>query len=164
MSHHSPDRSRPRWHITQVIVEDLTDLLPLMRAYCDFYRVSPTDSDLLKMSRALIDDPKRDGIQLIARQGDGQTVGFTTMFWSWSTLSAARIAVMNDLYVHPDARGTGLADALIDACAKACIEREDIVVLCWQTAKDNARAQAVYDRVGATRQEWLDYSIDPRTR
>ena len=27
----------------------------------------------------------------------------------------------------------------------------------WQTARDNARAQAVYERVGATRDEWVDY-------
>ena len=31
--------------------EGLTDLLPLMRAYYDFYGVSPADSDLLKMAR-----------------------------------------------------------------------------------------------------------------
>ena len=29
----------------------------------------------------------------------------------------------------------------------------------WQTAKDNARAQRVYERVGATRAEWVDYSL-----
>jgi ribosomal protein S18 acetylase RimI-like enzyme len=100
---------------------------------------------------------------LIARRGDGQALGFTTIFWTWSTLSAARIAVMNDLYVHPDARGTGLAEALIGACAEACLERGNVVFLRWQTAKDNGRAQALYDRVGATREEWLDYSIDLRT-
>lgn len=133
-----------------------------MRAYCDFYEVAPADSDLLTMSRALIGDPGRDGIQLIARTRDDQALGFATIFWSWSTLSAARIATMNDLYVHPDARGIGLADALIGACTEACSERGDIASLRWQTAKDNARAQAAYDRVGARREEWLDYSILPR--
>ena len=34
--------------------------------------------------------------------------------------------------------------------------------LAWQTARDNARAQRVYDRVGATRSEWLDYSLNVR--
>ena len=41
-------------------------LLPLMRAYCDFYRVRPSDTALLSMSRALIADPTREGVQLIA--------------------------------------------------------------------------------------------------
>ena len=29
----------------------------------------------------------------------GGRVGFATIFWTWSTLSAARIGVMNDLFV-----------------------------------------------------------------
>jgi hypothetical protein len=29
----------------------------------------------------------------------------------------------------------------------------------WQTARDNLRAQTVYDRIGATRSEWVDYSL-----
>jgi RimJ/RimL family protein N-acetyltransferase len=30
----------------------------------------------------------------------------------------------------------------------------------WQTALDNHRAQAVYDRVGGKREQWYDYSLD----
>ncbi|HEX5909832.1 MAG TPA: hypothetical protein VFY44_05015, partial [Thermoleophilaceae bacterium] len=50
---------------------DLDELLPLMRAYCDFYDVAPSDEDLLALSRALIADPGREGVQLIARGDDG---------------------------------------------------------------------------------------------
>ena len=139
--------------------EDLEDLLRLMRAYCDFYGVSPADEALLGLSRALIADPDREGLQLIARGDGGRAVGFATVFWSWSTLRAARVGVMNDLYVDPSGRGTGVADALIAACVERCRERGGVVSLGWQTAKDNLRAQAVYERVGARRQEWLDYSL-----
>jgi hypothetical protein len=38
---------------------DLEELLPLMRGYCDFYEVAPSDEALLRMSRALIADPER---------------------------------------------------------------------------------------------------------
>jgi hypothetical protein len=58
---------------------DLAELLPLMRDYCDFYEVSPSDADLLAMSRALIADPEHQGLQLIARDGAGAAVGFTTI-------------------------------------------------------------------------------------
>ncbi len=138
---------------------DLPDLVPLMRAYCDFYRVGPSDEALLDMSRALLADTEREGLQLIARDGEDRAVGFATIFWSWSTLSAARIGVMNDLYVTPDARGSGLAEALIEACRERCVER-GARELCWQTAKDNLRAQRVYERVGGRRAEWLDYSLE----
>jgi GNAT superfamily N-acetyltransferase len=139
--------------------EDLPELLPLMRGYCDFYEVAPADEALLAMARTLIADPEREGVQLIARGDDGAALGFATVFWSWSTLAAARIGVMNDLFVRPEARGSGTAEALIAACAERCRER-GAVSLEWQTAHDNRRAQAVYERVGGRRDErWLDYSL-----
>ena len=137
---------------------DLDDLLPLMRSYCDFYEVDPADADLLGMSRALIADPDREGVQLIARDPDGTAVGFATVFWTWQTLDAARLAVMNDLYVAPESRGSGLAEALIRACADAARDH-GAQSLGWQTALDNERAQKVYDRLGARSSKWLDYEL-----
>jgi ribosomal protein S18 acetylase RimI-like enzyme len=66
---------------------------------------------------------------------------------------------MNDLFVAPAARGSGAAEALILACRDRCRER-GARQLSWQTAKDNLRAQAVYERVGGVREEWLDYSLE----
>jgi GNAT superfamily N-acetyltransferase len=138
--------------------EQLGELLPLMRGYCDFYGASPSDEALLALSRALIADPEREGVQLLARDEAGRAVGFATIFWTWSTSSAARIGTMNDLFVASEARGTGLAEALIDACVERCRER-GAIRLEWQTALDNQRAQAVYDRVGGRSERWLDYSL-----
>jgi GNAT superfamily N-acetyltransferase len=140
--------------------EDLADLLPLMRAYCDFYLADPPDADLLALGRALIADPAREGVQLLARApgAGGAAVGFATVFWTWQTLAASRLAVMNDLFVAEDARGAGIADALIAACAEQA-RAHGATTLAWQTAKDNHRAQAVYERVGGRRSEWLDYEL-----
>lgn len=146
-------------HVIAVAGEsDLEALAPLMRGYCDFYNVSPSDDALLKLSRALIADPDREGMQLIAYGPGGEAAGFATLFWTWTTLSAARIGIMNDLFVVDEARGTGLADRLIAACRERCASH-GAVELVWQTAKDNVRAQAVYDRVGGRRSEWFDYSL-----
>jgi GNAT superfamily N-acetyltransferase len=142
--------------IARVAPDDLVDLLPLMRGYCDFYDVDPSDEDLLALSKALIDDPQAEGLQLIARDADGTAVGFATIYWSWSTSDAARIAIMNDLFVAAPARGTGIADRLIEACRSEATRR-GARRLGWQTAPDNFRAQKVYDRVGATREQWVDY-------
>jgi GNAT superfamily N-acetyltransferase len=141
---------------------DLADLLALMRAYCDFYAVTPSDDALLAMSRALIADPEREGVQLIARGDGGAAIGFATVFWTWSTTRAARIGVMNDLFVAPEARGAGggrVGEAWIAACAERAREH-GAVSLTWQTALDNERAQALYDRVGARRSQWLDYDLE----
>jgi ribosomal protein S18 acetylase RimI-like enzyme len=144
--------------IARVREGDLEDLLPLMRGYCDFYEISPSDERLLRLSRMLLDNHDHDGLQLIARDPEGRAVGFATIYWSFSTHATDRIAVMNDLFVAPDARGTGLADELIRACAEQAQAR-GAAELVWQTAKDNARAQAVYERMGAERSEWLDYTL-----
>ena len=129
--------------ISRVAEQDLAELLPLVRGYCDFYEVTPSDDELLALSRALIADPERDGVQLLARDG-AEALGFATIYWSWATTIASRIGVMNDLFVAPAARGTGAAE------------------LTWQTAPDNERAQRVYDRVGAKRSQWVDYSLSVR--
>jgi GNAT superfamily N-acetyltransferase len=145
--------------IETVTVDHLGELLPLMRGYCDFYEVSPADEDLLSLARTLIADPEREGVQLLARDDGGRAVGFATIFWTWSTTRAARIGVMNDLFVSDDARGGGAAEELVRACAARCGER-GAVSLEWQTAHDNERAQRFYERIGGERDErWLDYSL-----
>jgi len=146
--------------ISRVGERDLPELLPLLRGYCDFYDVSPSDDDLLSLARALIVDPQRDGVQLLARNG-GEAVGFATIYWSWATTIASRIGVMNDLFVAPAARGTGAADQLIQACVEEC-RQHGAAELTWQTALDNERAKRVYDRVGGKRSQWLDYSLSVR--
>jgi GNAT superfamily N-acetyltransferase len=144
--------------IAPVTEEDLPELLPLMRGYCDFYEVAPADEDLLALSRALLASPECHGVQLLARDGEGRAVGFATVFWTWSTLKTKPIGVMNDLFVAEAARGSGVAEALIEGCVELCREHR-AVQLGWQTAKDNARAQTLYERVGGQREEWVDYSL-----
>jgi len=151
-----PNREAPE--ITVVTREDLGDLLPLMRGYCDFYEVNPSDEALLAMSQALIADQQREGVQFLARGMDGEPLGFATLFWTWSTAQAARLGVMNDLFVIPAARGLRVGERLIEACRERCREH-GAESLAWQTALDNERAQRLYDRVGATKERWLDYSL-----
>jgi len=153
-----PDADQVAVTISIATREDFDELLPLVRAYCDFYDVSPSDQDLLALSEALVRDPQRDGMQLLARDADGRAVGFATLYWTWSTTRAARIGVMNDLFVAPEARGSGAAERLIETCVERCREH-GAVSLGWQTAPDNHRAQRLYDRVGATREEWVDYYL-----
>jgi GNAT superfamily N-acetyltransferase len=143
----------PTAHVTET---DLPELLPLVRAYCDFYEVAPGDDALLALSRALIADPDREGVQLLARDDAGRPAGFASVYWSWDTLLAARVGIMHDLFVTPAMRGRGVGEALIDACRVEC-RRHGAVKLGWQTAHDNRRAQRLYERVGATRDEWMDY-------
>ena len=142
--------------IGRVTESDLAALLPLVRAYCDFYGVAPSDEALLALSRALIADPEGEGVQLLARDEAGRTAGFATVYWSWDTLVAARVGVMHDLFVTPEQRGRGIAEALIGACRAECRDH-DAVKLGWQTARDNDRARRLYERVGAIEDQCIEY-------
>jgi ribosomal protein S18 acetylase RimI-like enzyme len=147
-------------HIQRVGEADLADLLPLMRGYSDFYEVDPADQALLALSVALIEDPQQEGVQLIARDADdGTALGFATVYWMWSTSRAARIGVMNDLFVDPAARRRGVGEALIAACLDL-VRQRGAVSLQWQTALDNQSAQALYERVGGIRESWYDFHLD----
>jgi GNAT superfamily N-acetyltransferase len=72
-------------------------------------------------------------------------------------LSATSGGFLDDLFVDPNARGTGAADALIAAVATEGRLR-GWSVLRWITAEDNHRARKVYDRV-ATKTPWVTYDI-----
>lgn len=149
--------------IERVRVVDLPLLLPLVRAYCDFYGVSPRDDRLVALSRALIDDVG-EGVQLLAREvrDDGRAgdpVGFATVYWTWQTLDAMRIGVMNDLYVVPEARGGGVGRRLIEYCRGECRKR-GAAKLVWETAPDNSTAQRLYDSTGAEPSTWLTYELE----
>jgi aromatic-L-amino-acid decarboxylase len=145
--------------IEPVTTDELDELLPLVRAYCEFYEVAPSDRDLRKLMLTLLAAGGHDGLQLLARDQTGAPVAFATLLFTWSTTSAARAAVLNDLYVIPDARGHGLAEALIQRCTTESARR-GAAKLTWITRPDNQRAQAVYDRTGATRDPWVTYRVD----
>ncbi len=65
---------------------DLVHLLPLLQGYCEFHYQTeeiPRTNDelLLSVPRALIANPKQEGIQLLVRHvQDGKTVSFATLF------------------------------------------------------------------------------------
>ena len=144
--------------IQPVVDGDLDELVPMMSAYCGFYETSPPPEQLAALARALLADPDNEGVQLLARDESGAAVGFATMYWSWDTTVAIRIAIMHDLFVDPSARGGGVGRALIEGCAFEA-RRRGLGRLVWSTAPDNATAQRVYDATAAERSTWVEYSL-----
>ena len=152
-----------RYAIAPVGEPDLPDLLPLMRGYCDFYAVGPGRRRPARARAGADRRPRVRGRPADRPRRRRAGGGFATVYWSWSTTGAGRIGVMNDLFVAEPARGSGLADALIEACRDLCAAH-GAGSLGWQTARDNRRAQAVYERLGAHREEWVDYWLPVPSR
>jgi GNAT superfamily N-acetyltransferase len=137
--------------------DEIEEMLPLIRAYCEFYETEPDDDGLREMFRTLVAEPSQ-GAVFIARDG-GRAVGFATLDWKWSSLKAARIGYLEDLFVDPEARGKGIADALIETCSDRCREL-GMPAMEWATAPDNHRAQKVYDRTGAVSDPFIEYDLE----
>ncbi|MGH2922922.1 MAG: GNAT family N-acetyltransferase [Solirubrobacterales bacterium] len=138
--------------------DEADELLPLMRAYCVFYGAEPDDEGLLTMMRSLATNPEQ-GALFCARDAGGNAIGVATMDWKWSSTRGSQVGYLEDLFVDPDSRGGGVADALIEACAERCREN-GVPALLWQTATDNHRAQQVYERLGASGSTWLEYELE----
>lgn len=143
--------------IRQARTDEIEEMLPLIRAYCEFYETEPNDQGIRTMFETLITDPGQ-GVIYIARAG-GKAVGFATLDWKWSSLKGAKIGYLEDLFVDPDTRGKGIADALIQVCAARCREL-GMPALEWMTAPDNHRAQKVYNRTGAEADTYMEYDLE----
>jgi len=55
------------------------------------------------------------GIQFVAEQ-NGNLLGFATLYFSFSILQVKKMAILNDLFVIPEARGQKLGEKLFQTC------------------------------------------------
>jgi GNAT superfamily N-acetyltransferase len=93
---------------------------------------------------------------------DGQVVGMALWFLTFSTWEGRNGIHLEDLYVVPEQRGSGLGKALLRTLAELCVER-DYRRLEWWVLRWNEPSIAFYDAVGATAMdEWIDYRLDGR--
>jgi GNAT superfamily N-acetyltransferase len=145
--------------IREATVEDIPALMPLFRGYFDFYESDPDDADVEVLLREVIAAPEDEAYLLVATDDDGKLVGFANNDWKWSSLRGKKIVLMDDLFVHPDARGDGYADALINAVADVA-RRHGAPNVLWYTAQDNVRAQTVYNRVGGVPGDYKEYELE----
>ena len=143
--------------VRQATIFDLERIVPLFDAYRQFYR-RPGDSVL---AREFLRDRfvHQESIIFLAEQEDGTAVGFTQLFPSFSSVSASRIFVLNDLFVNPDARRKRVGALLLAAAARFGREA-GAVRLTLATEVTNQAAQALYETEGWKRQtEFYSYDL-----
>ena len=104
-----------------------------------------------------IHDHQHEVEAFVVENDAGQLVGLTH-FRPFASPLAARIGgFLDDLFVVPEARGTGAARALIEAVADEG-RRRNWRLIRWITAEDNARARGLYDKLAEATQ-WKTYDI-----
>jgi GNAT superfamily N-acetyltransferase len=86
---------------------------------------------------------------------DGAPVGFALWFYNFSTFVGRHGIYLEDLFVRPDARGSGAGKALLAGLARRCLD-EKLGRLEWAVLDWNAPSIAFYDSIGAaTMDEWV---------
>jgi GNAT superfamily N-acetyltransferase len=138
--------------------DDLPALLDLIADYQRSYGATAPDDDHNARFFSRFLAPSDAGLLLVAPDGDGAPAGYATLFWTFSSVSATDVVLLNDLYVRPEARGTGVGEALVAAAVGVAGERGASHVR-WFTTLDNRRAQRLYERLGTERSAWFEYEI-----
>ncbi|HJV85826.1 MAG TPA: GNAT family N-acetyltransferase [Noviherbaspirillum sp.] len=144
-------------NVRQAGLADAGIIAPLFDAYRQFYRQAPD----LRLASAFIHErlALQESVILIAEDTQARPLGFTQLYPSFSSVSARRIWILNDLFVSPEARGQGVGKALLEAAREHAITC-GAKRLVLSTAHDNP-AQKLYESMGYQRDNaFLHYSLD----
>ncbi len=129
---------------------DLDAVAPLFDAYRQFYKQPPD----LALARRYIEERLQRGesVLLVAETATGVVIGFCQLYPTFCSVRAAPTYVLYDLFVGPQARGTGAGRALMQA-AEAHARKTGAARLELSTARDNAVAQSLYESLDWARDE-----------
>lgn len=136
--------------------QNFEDLLPLISAYQEFYRVNEISTEKNKEFFSMFIGGSNGGAQFLYREGD-EVIGFATVYFTYSSAITSKVAVLNDLYVKPSFRKQGKAKELINHCLEYGL-KNGASRLQWLTEKSNKDAQVAYDKIGAIKSEWTFYT------
>ena len=142
-------------NVRPIIADDRETWGQLYAAYAEFYGVTQTEAMRATVWDWLM-DPEHEVTGWVATDTTG-LIGLAHVRPFARPLAAGTGGFLDDLFVHPAARGSGAADALI-AALQAEGARRGWGLIRWITADDNLRARKVYDRTAvATR--WVTYDL-----
>ena len=98
--------------------------------------------------------------EVVIGEIDGAAQGFALFFHNFSTFEGKPGIYLEDLFVRPAARGTGLGKALLSHLAMLAVER-DCARLEWSVLDWNSPAIGFYQKLGARlMDEWTVMRVD----
>ncbi|WGK64920.1 GNAT family N-acetyltransferase [Croceiramulus getboli] len=133
--------------------DDLNDLGDLFDQYRVFYKQKSNRKQSVAFLKDRLD--LNESVLFIARDQERKGIGFTQLYPLFSSVTAQRSWLLNDLYVHPDFRGRGIGQALLRK-AKAHCTMTGWKGVALQTDTDNP-AQHLYEREQWEKEEVFSY-------
>lgn len=143
--------------VRQATIHDLDLVAPLFDAYRVFYG-QPTD--IARATQFLRERfQHHDSVVLLALDGEGEGVGFVQLYPMFSSVRTARMYLLNDLFVAPNARRRGVAATLMRE-AMDFARAIGVSGMTLATAHTNAPAQQLYESMGWKRdEEFREYFV-----
>lgn len=139
---------------------DAPQLLRLINALAEYEKLDPpTPEAQERLIRDAFSPAPRFHV-LLAQAADGQLAGYAFIMETYSTFLAKPTLYLEDLFIHPDFRGTGAGSAMFSAikaeAKKRGCGRIEFVVLDW-----NNLAREFYHRKGGKHmKDWVFYRVD----
>lgn len=139
--------------VRRAALDDIGALAPLFDAYRRFYgRASNPAAAREFLTERMA---RGESISFIAEEG-ARPSGFVQLFPTFSSVSLARTFILNDLFVLPDRRRSGIGRALV-AAAVEFARAADAVRISLSTGAMNGPARALYEAMGWSEQ--TDYLV-----
>lgn len=144
--------------IEKLTTKNFNLLLPLVAKYQEFYNATDIDEQINRIHfYRFAEDDARGVIHLY--MADNLAVGFSTIYFNYSSVLPGEVGVLNDLFVLPEYRGKGYGAKLIEHAVDQ-IKQRGIKRLQWLTMKSNEQAQKLYDRLPASTSDWVLYTLN----
>lgn len=133
-------------HVRALRPEDRPQWARMWSEYLAFYGTSVTAAVYDSTFARLLGDDPRDFNALVAESA-GRLVGLAHYLFHRHAWKIEDVCYLQDLYTRPEARGTGVGRALIEA-VYAAADRAGSPAVYWLTQDFNATARRLYDRIG----------------
>lgn len=139
--------------------EDLPLIADLIRGLADYEKLAHE----VRFDEAVLGAKlfgQRPYAEVIIGEVDGAAQGFALFFHNFSTFEGKPGVYLEDLFVRPEARGSGLGKALLSRLAAIAVER-DCARLEWSVLDWNEPAIGFYKKLGARlMDEWTVMRVD----
>jgi GNAT superfamily N-acetyltransferase len=142
--------------ILRATIDHLDLVAPLFDGYRQFYK-QPSNLD---GARQFIKDRlvHHESVIFLALLDDN-AVGFTQLYPTFSSTTMQRLWILNDLFVAPAGRRSGVGEALLERARQFAVEN-GAKGLMLETAVTNITAQRLYERMGWQRDtEYYVYNL-----
>ncbi|MBP0438074.1 GNAT family N-acetyltransferase [Tianweitania sediminis] len=142
--------------IRPATLDDEAEWRRLWTAYLDFYETKVPEEVYAETWKRLHTEGEYEPRCLLAVTHT-KPMGLVHFLYHRTTWSLVNNCYLQDLYVDPERRGTGLGQVLIEAVQRIAGEK-GIKNVYWMTHETNATARKLYDRV-ARRTGFIEYDL-----